>query len=145
MPTLNWLIVEHSWHWAFGALAVVGMAWVVLWLVFGREGTLVDPPVGEHGATVEHIPWRHLIFCPSIVAVCCAAFACYWGLALGLTWFTAYLIDGLGYSQTMAGDLSMLPWIFGMVAVLAGGLISQHLQSRGVSSRLAAASSPAAR
>jgi predicted membrane-bound spermidine synthase len=109
---------------------------VVLWLVFGREGTLVDPPVGKHGAIFEHIPWRHLIFCPSIVAVCCAAFACYWGLALGLTWFTAYLIDGLGYSQTMAGDLSMLPWIFGMVAVLAGGLISQHLQSRGVSSRL---------
>ena len=68
--------------------------------------------------------------------MCCAGFACYWGLALGLTWFTAYLIDGLGYSQTMAGDLSMLPWIFGMVAVLAGGLISQHLQSRGVSSRL---------
>ena len=53
--------------------------------------------------------------------MCCAAFACYWGLALGLTWFTAYLIDGLGYSQTMAGDLSMLPWIFGMVAVLSAG------------------------
>jgi MFS transporter, ACS family, D-galactonate transporter len=136
VPTLNWLIVEHSWHWAFGALAVTGLAWVVLWLVFGREGTLVDPPVGKHGAIVERIPWRHLIFCPSIVAVCCAGFACYWGLALGLTWFTAYLIDGLGYSQTMAGDLSMLPWIFGMVAVLAGGLISQHMQSRGVSSRL---------
>ena len=47
VPTLNWLIVEHSWHWAFGALAVAGMAWVVLWLVFGREGTLVDPPVGR--------------------------------------------------------------------------------------------------
>jgi len=136
VPTLNWLIVERSWHWAFGALAVAGMAWVVLWLVFGREGSLVDPPVGRHGGAVEHIPWRHLIFCPSIVAVCCAGFACYWGLALGLTWFTAYLIDGLGYSQTMAGDLSMLPWIFGMVAVLACGLISQHMQSRGVSSRI---------
>ena len=136
VPTLNWLIAERSWHWAFGALAVVGLAWVVLWLVFGREGTLVDPPVGRHGGAVERIPWRYLIFCPSIVAVCCAGFACYWGLALGLTWFTAYLIDGLGYSQTMAGDLSMLPWIFGMVAVLLGGLISQHMQSRGVSSRL---------
>jgi ACS family D-galactonate transporter-like MFS transporter len=136
VPTLNWLIVEHSWHWAFGALAVAGMAWVVLWLVFGREGTLIDPPVGQHGDAVERIPWRYLIFCPSIVAVCCAGFACYWGLALGLTWFTAYLIDGLGYGQTTAGDLSMLPWIFGMVAVLVGGLISQHMQSRGVSSRI---------
>jgi ACS family D-galactonate transporter-like MFS transporter len=140
VPTLNWLIVNHSWHWAFGALGVAGLAWVALWLAFGREGTLVDPPVGETGATASaagaHIPWRYLIFCPSIVAVCCAGFACYWGLALGLTWFTAYLIDGLGYSQELAGDLSILPWIFGMVAVLLSGLISQHMQSRGVPSRL---------
>jgi predicted MFS family arabinose efflux permease len=136
VPALNWLIVERSWHWAFGALGLVGLAWVVLWLMFGREGTLVDPPVGEHSAAIERIPYRYLIFCPSIVAVCCAAFAVYWGLALGLTWFTAYLIDGLGFSQTMAGDLSILPWIFGMVAVLLGGLISQHMQSRGVSTRI---------
>ena len=99
---------------AFVALGVrraglVGMAWVVLWLVFGREGTLVDPPVGEHGATVERIPWRHLIFCPSIVAVCCAGFACYWGLALGLTWFTAYLSTGWATARRSAGDLSCCP------------------------------------
>lgn len=136
MPALNWLIVEHSWHWAFGALGLVGLAWVVLWLMFGREGSLVDPPVGAHSAAIERIPYRYLIFCPSIVAVCCAAFAVYWGLALGFTWFTAYLIDGLGFSQTMAGDLSILPWIFGMVAVLLGGLVSQHMQSRGVSTRI---------
>ena len=42
--------------------------------------------------------------CPSIVAACCAGFASYWGLALGLTWFTSYLVEGLGYSQTVGGN-----------------------------------------
>src|SRR5262245_16959952 len=134
VPALNWLIVERSWHWAFGALALAGFAWAALWFVFGREGTLIDRPID--GEEPKRIPYRHLIACPSIIGACSAGFACYWGLALGLTWFTAYLIDGLGFSQALAGDLSILPWIFGMLEVLAGGLISQHLQSRGVSTRL---------
>ena len=123
VPTLNWIIVNHSWHWAFGALGIAGLAWAVLWLIFGREGTLVDTAARQREtASVEHVPYRHLLTCPSIVAACCAGFASYWGLALGLTWFTSYLVDGLGYSQTVGGNLTILPWIFGMCVVLAGRL-----------------------
>jgi predicted MFS family arabinose efflux permease len=38
VPALNWIIVNHSWHYAFGALGVVGLMWVVAWLVMGKEG-----------------------------------------------------------------------------------------------------------
>jgi ACS family D-galactonate transporter-like MFS transporter len=136
VPTLNWIIVNHSWHWAFGALGVAGLCWVVLWMIFGREGTLVDQPAHAAQGMVERVPYRRLLTCPSIVATCCAGFASYWGLALGLTWFTSYLVDGLGYSQTVGGNLTILPWIFGMCVVLAGGWLSQRLKKAGVSSRL---------
>ncbi|MDB5490079.1 MAG: Major facilitator superfamily 1 [Reyranella sp.] len=136
VPLLNWIIVNHSWHWAFGALGVAGLAWSGLWLAFGREGTLVDPPVSEAAGHSGRIPYRHLLTCPTIIALCCTGFASYWGLALGLTWFTSYLIDGLGYSQEVGGNLSILPWIFGMVVVLSGGAISQRLKKGGMSSRL---------
>ena len=43
---------------------------------------------------------------------------------------------GLGYSQKVGGNLSILPWIFGMFVVLGGGCISQRLKKAGVSSRL---------
>jgi ACS family D-galactonate transporter-like MFS transporter len=135
VPTLNWIIVTYSWHWAFGALGAAGLVWAVLWLFLGREGTLVDQPPTADGS-VEHVPYRYLLTCPSIVAACCAGFASYWGLALGLTWFTSYLVDGLGYSQTVGGNLTILPWIFGMCVVLMGGWISQRLKKAGVSSRL---------
>ena len=82
------------------------------------------------------MPYRYLLTCPSIVAACCAGFASYWGLALGLTWFTSYLVGGLGYSQKLGGNLSILPWIIGMFVVLGGGAISQRLKKAGVSSRL---------
>jgi MFS family permease len=136
VPALNWIIVNYSWHWAFGALGVVGLLWAVLWLIFGREGTLVDPPVSTASGGGERVPYRYLLTCPSIVAGCCAGFASYWGLALGLTWFTSYLVGGLGYSQQLGGNLSILPWIFGMFVVLGGGFISQRLKKAGVSSRL---------
>jgi MFS family permease len=134
VPALNWIIVRYSWHWAFGALGIVGLLWTVLWLLFGREGTLVDAPVSENGG--ERVPYRYLLTCPSILATCCAGFASYWGLALGLTWFTSYLVGGLGYSQKVGGDLSVLPWVFGFFVVIGGGYVSQRLKSNGVSSRV---------
>jgi ACS family D-galactonate transporter-like MFS transporter len=108
----------------------------VLWALFGREGTLVDPPVGEDAAAGGSVPYRYLLTCPSIIAACCAGFVTYWGLALTLTWFTSYLVDGLGYSQSTGGDLSVLPWLIGLVVVLLGGWISQRLKTAGYSSRL---------
>jgi MFS family permease len=136
VPALNWIIVNYSWHWAFGALGIVGLIWAVLWIIFGREGTLVDPPVSEAAGGNGRVPYRYLLTCPTIVAACCAGFASYWGLALGLTWFTSYLVAGLGFTQKVGGNLSILPWIFGFVVVLSGGFISQRLKSKGVSSRV---------
>jgi hypothetical protein len=45
-------------------------------------------------------------------------------------------VAGLGYTQKVGGNLSILPWIFGFVVVLSGGYISQRLKSKGVSSRV---------
>jgi len=135
VPTLNFIIVNHSWHWAFGALGVVGFLWAAVWLVLGREGTLVDAPVVASGSGEERVPYRHLLTCPTILAVCFAGFASYWGIALGLTWFTSYLRVGLGYSQEVGGNLSVLPWLLGFVVLMIGGFVSQRLKSKGASSR----------
>lgn len=134
VPLLNMIIDRYSWHWAFGALGIAGLGWAILWLIFGREGTLVDAPVSDTGGG-ERIPYRYLLTCPTILAVCAAGFASYWGLALGLTWFTSYLVTGLGFSQKVGGNLTVLPWIFGAAVVLTGGYVSQRLKSKGVSSR----------
>jgi MFS transporter, ACS family, D-galactonate transporter len=134
VPVLNWIIVRYSWHWAFAALGLAGLLWVVLWALFGREGTLVDPPIAEDSGGGP-VPYRYLLTCPSIVAACCAGFATYWGLALSLTWFTSYLVDGLGFSQSAGGNLSVLPWAVGSLVVLGGGWISQRLKTAGYSSR----------
>ena len=41
VPALNWVIVHHSWHYAFGALGVVGLMWVAAWLVLACAAALL--------------------------------------------------------------------------------------------------------
>jgi MFS family permease len=136
LPALNWLIVHYSWHWAFGALGLIGIAWCGLWLVLGREGPLVDETVAESTILLRQ-PYRRLLFCRTYVGCCLALFGAYWALTLGLTWFTPFIIKGLGFSQIDAGWISTLPWAAGAAVVLATGAISERLVKAGVSTRYA--------
>jgi MFS family permease len=133
VPLLNWIIVNHSWHWAFGALGIAGLIWVALWLVFGREGPLEPKPVA--GVVEEQVPYARLLLSPTFIGCCLATFGAYWALSLGLTWFTPFIINGLGFSQQQAGWVSVLPWIIGASVSIAAGAISQIMLRRGFTTR----------
>ncbi len=133
VPALNWVIVNHSWHYAFGALGVVGLMWGVAWLILGKEGPLVQTQA--MAASEPRVPYFQLLTSRTFIGCCAATFGAYWALSLGLTWFTPFIIKGLGFSQQDAGWISILPWVFGAVTVLTAGWVSQVLMARGVSTR----------
>jgi MFS family permease len=133
VPSLNWVIINHSWHYAFGALGVVGLMWVVAWLILGKEGPLVQTVA--MAAAEPRIPYFQLLTSRTFIGCCAATFGAYWVLSLGLTWFTPFIVQGLGFSQQDAGWISILPWIAGAAVVLLTGWLSQVLTARGVSTR----------
>jgi MFS family permease len=133
VPALNWIIVNYSWHYAFGALGVVGLMWGVAWLIMGKEGPLVQ--TAAMAANEPRIPYFRLLTSRTFVGCCVATFGAYWALSLGLTWFTPFVIKGLGFSQQDAGWISILPWVFGAVLVLLTGWISQLMMARGFTTR----------
>jgi predicted MFS family arabinose efflux permease len=135
VPLLNWIIINKSWHWAFGALGIVGLVWVGLWLVFGREGPLDAKPAP--GVIAERAPYAKLLLSPTFVGCCLATFGAYWALSLGLTWFTPFIIKGLGFTQQQAGWISVLPWICGATVSLGAGALSQAMLSWGFTTRTA--------
>ena len=134
VPALNWIVVHHSWHYAFGALGVVGLMWVVAWLIMGKEGPQVQTVA--MAKTDPRVPYSQLLTSRTFIGCCAATFGAYWALSLGLTWFTPFIVEGLGFSQMDAGLVSVLPWVFGAVIVLLTGWISQVLMARGVSTRV---------
>ena len=133
VPALNWIIVNHSWHYAFGALGVVGLMWVAAWLVMGEEGPLVQTAV--MAAADPRVPYFQLLTSRTFIGCCAATFGAYWALSLGLTWFTPFIVQGLGFSQKDAGWISVLPWLFGAVTVLLTGWVSQVMLARGFTTR----------
>ncbi|MFL9499967.1 MFS transporter [Rhodopseudomonas palustris] len=135
VPALNWIIVNHSWHYAFAALGIVGLMWAVAWLALGKEGPLVPSPTVA--AAEVRIPYARLLTSRTFIGCVLATFGAYWALSLGLTWFTTFIIQGLGFSQHQAGLISITPWVFGACVVLFTGWLSQRLMQRGVSSRMA--------
>src|SRR6202051_4501298 len=130
VPALNWVIVNHSWHYAFGTLGLVGLMWGAAWLALGEEGPLA--PTSVEAETEPRVPYFQLLTSRTFIGCCAATFGAYWALSLGLTWFTPFIIKGLGFSQKDAGWISILPWVFGAVIVLLTGWISQVLMARGV-------------
>ena len=133
VPSLNWLIVNYSLHHAFGALGIVGLLWSAAWLWLGKEGPLV--PSAAENAHETRFSYAHLLTTPTFIGCCVATFGAYWALSLGLTWFTAFIVQGLGFSQTAAGPISVLPWVFGASVVIITGWLSQRLVTRGMSTR----------
>src|SRR5499427_9901403 len=59
VPALNWVIVNHSWHYAFGALGIVGLIWVAAWLALGKEGPLEDTQL--LAVTEPKVPYLQLL------------------------------------------------------------------------------------
>jgi MFS transporter, ACS family, D-galactonate transporter len=137
LPLLNRVIVHYSWHWAFGALGFVGLAWVAAWLALGREGSLTAAGAVEGTPSVERVAYTKLLLSPTIVSSWCAGFGAYWGLSQALSWQGAFLIKGLGFAQGSIGLLGALPSGVSVVVVIAAGWLSERLLARGVSSRVA--------
>jgi MFS family permease len=133
VPALNWVIVNYSWHYAFGVLGIVGLMWAVAWLILGKEGPLVQ--TAAMAANEPRIPYFQLLTSRTFVGCVAATFGAYWALSLGLTWFTPFIVKGLGFSQQQAGFISILPWVFGAMIVLLTGWISQVMLARGFTTR----------
>ncbi len=137
VPALNWVIVNYSWHHAFFALGVVGLIWAALWVMMGKEGPLTSHAEAAQGGSTQTYPYARLLTTPTFIGTVLATFGAYWVLSIGLTWFTPFIVKGLGFEQKQAGFISILPWVFGACVVLITGWFSQRLMARGVNTRKA--------
>ncbi len=136
-PALTWIVVHISWHAAFGTMGAIGLLWSLAWYFIGREGPLADPVAAVNVA--ERVPYGKLLLCRTFIGCTLALFGAYWTLSLALTWFVPFMVKGLGFSQTVGGNLSILPWAVGALTVITGGFLSTALVARGVPTKRARA------
>jgi MFS transporter, ACS family, D-galactonate transporter len=135
-PLIIWIIEHFGWHAAFGTLGVVGLVWVVCWLVFVKERPALSSFGSESGSR-QRVPYRELLLSRTALGFYLAGFGAYWIIALNLVWLANYLIKALGMDPARAAWVIALP--SAMQIVLAPGVayVSQRLSLSGLSSRVA--------
>jgi MFS family permease len=135
-PIVTYIILRYSWRAAFGVLGVAGLAWILVWLVVGREGPLAEPATQDAGPQAGRVPYARLLSCRTVVGSIVMGFSAYWLLALAVVWLPNYLNKGVGYSPTAVGWIVSAPTMLQILVVPALCILSERLQRRGVSSRV---------
>jgi ACS family D-galactonate transporter-like MFS transporter len=120
-PIAAWMIVAYSWKVMFIATGLVGLIWLVPWLVMVRN----DYPSKEQLAAAIHrassVPLRNLLASPVVWGglinnFCYSYFAFYC-----MTWMPAYLVEQRGLSLEKSGLYTFFSFVgIAIVAALAG-------------------------
>ncbi|WP_322032062.1 MFS transporter [Paraburkholderia sp. J76] len=137
-----WIDAQWGWRTNFIVLAVLGLAWAVLWLAVGREGPLDAHATklasgGDTVSIAKRIRYRTLLTDRTVVCIIALHFAAFLTLALVLTWLPPYLNQGLGFAPKRAGQLFAAVLVVSAPVSLVLSAWSQRMMTRGVPSRIA--------
>ncbi len=81
-PLVTWIILTYSWRAAFGFLGIVGLVWVAVWMIVGKEGPLDAHQIEAGGGGLAHVPYATLLTSRTALGVFIAGFSAYWALTL---------------------------------------------------------------
>ncbi|MGP3911759.1 MFS transporter [Nonomuraea sp. 10N515B] len=137
-PPLAFVIAAFSWEAGFLAVALLGFAWGVGWLLIGREGPHRQAAAAETVAeTGSRAPLRSILLTGTFAGFVAAYTAVAMLAIVVLTWLPSYFQVSLGFSAVAAGSLFGVPSITAMVFLYAYGAWSDRMLRRGMSARRA--------
>jgi len=136
-PPLTFLIVVVGWRSAFALLGGIGLLWVIIGLVVGREHpdarreTIPEAQV-EHSGTRRSDILLPVMFSRTALFSTLAAFVSYWAVALYLSWNPVYLVTvrhlRLNEPLYLAGIA--LPYVVGGIALIVFGALADRVFRR---------------
>ncbi|MCG2623696.1 MFS transporter [Arthrobacter sp. I2-34] len=168
-PFLAFVISYFGWRWAFGALGVLGLAWVLVWWKLGADGpfagkagkAVADALGDAEGAPADRdgadpaasaaderarryelqqpVPWRAILLSASFLIAVFAGFTNFWTQGFLTTWSPKYLAGAVSLPPEMVALFTTFPWIFGALALLGLGFLGRSLMRRGHSVRVSIA------
>ncbi len=115
----TYFILHYGWRTIFYVLAVSGLLMLIVWLMkFPREAAMQRSDVTAETRPPTLTPSLSLIALLTVAAIYTMTWQFY------ATWFPTYLIQDRGFSLRESGIYASLPFLFGLAATFAGGLIS---------------------
>ena len=133
LPTL---IEHYGWRTGYVLLAGVGLVWLLLWRLFGREGQHDDTKTAN-GSLLPTLPYSRLLLNRTFVCITLVAFCSYLPNALLYSWLPTYLQRGLGMTPMQSGYLVLATTLGVIFMNLLVSSLAQRAMKRGASIRKA--------
>ncbi len=127
-PLTVWAAGHVGWRGAFGATAVLGVAWLAAWTLAFRG---LPVGAGGAGAGTTATPWRDLVARPDVRRLLAARFCFDPVFYFYMFWIPQYLARERGMSLAQIGALMWIPFVALEVANIGAGQVSDTLVARG--------------
>ncbi|MFF7708414.1 MFS transporter [Pseudomonas sp. NPDC007930] len=134
------LIIEHwGWRASFVITGVVGVVWILGWMMIYREPAAVaerdqrEAAAGQPALAPAYpkVRWAQLFRYRTLWGMMLGFFCLNFVIYFFITWFPTYLVQERGFSLKSLGTLGTLPAIFSIAGGWVGGLTCDALYRRG--------------
>jgi ACS family glucarate transporter-like MFS transporter len=152
-PLTTWLVLTLSWQWTFYLNALLGLVWVLAWVLFAADDPAKHPKVSEAelkdivenragSLSASGSPWS-VLRSPQVLFLSLSYLCLVYGVWMIILWLPTYLVKARGFSVQQMGWIGMIPTVTSFAGLISGGMLSDILLKRGYSTRFARAQAPA--
>jgi MFS family permease len=159
-PIIGLVAIAYGWRVSFVIIAVVGFGWIFLWRALASDLPAQNRFVSKEEARMiqesrasvvpveggdDKVPLRSYLTRPSILALAAGLFAGNYTFNIYLTWLPSYFTDAIHLDMKHMSILTSIPWLFGAIGWIGGGVAADFLyrhMSNGVLARKIAAIVP---
>ena len=130
--------IRYGWRASFYVFAFVGALWAVFWYFWFRNTPAEKPGVTiaeleeigtAPGSLGHNMPWGIAMRSTNFWAILGMAMCFGYGSYFFIAWLPTYLVRARAFSEKEL-LLSMMPFVFGGIANVGSGFISDHLLKR---------------
>ncbi|QIQ21149.1 MFS transporter [Zophobihabitans entericus] len=143
-PIVGFLALSLGWRIAFVVIMLLGFIWIFFWLRAARDTPEQHPDVSaqelayirsDTSSEVKidnsvKIKLSYYLKKPTIWFIALGYFSYSYVLSFFITWFPTYLVRAHGLDIKTMGFVNAIPWLFGAIGLLTGGLICDWLYRR---------------
>jgi ACS family hexuronate transporter-like MFS transporter len=135
-PLIAWLTLRHGWRSAFVAGGVLGLIWIVPWLLTYRSSAVASVS-GETGAAPlpnqgERVRWQEIVFAKEVLLLLAVRALTDPVWQFILFWLPKYMADVHHLTLEQLGRVGWVPYLAADIGGVLGGYASGLFIRRGM-------------
>jgi MFS transporter, ACS family, D-galactonate transporter len=131
-PLAAWLIVAYNWQLMFVILGLVGLLWLIPWMILVKpDGPKAETPTTQRGSPTETVPFRNLMASPVIWGTVIVNFCAAYFVFYCMTWMPAYFVEQRHLSLSKMGLYSFFSFSGIAIVALVSAWVADLIIKRG--------------